>query len=371
MKVILNSAKFIKETDKEIDGNNFLVAYDVPIAKTGIQKYSREEIGNADGPPDEMVNVYRDSTAFKNEEVIESFNGIPIVYAHPDNGKVDNINFKNFVVGTVSGVYFKNGDLYAKKLTIIDKEAIINVLSKNTNELSIGFRGSIIKEQGNYNGTPYEFKENVIHANHLALCESGKAGPYYAINSKTKGKKNMDLSNEKMEGDCMNEEGRDLLPKHIADHIEQVVKQKMSKVKPYLHDSEFPDESGHHVANEEEGQSEKEEKHGEHEMKDKSNPDLKESDHKDKDLIHALKNSNKKLNMLISEKNKEISELDLKNVQLEDALREAHEIVKNMAKKINSSNLVNAMTGPDEVFPTNYALSKDLHNSISKAFLLK
>lgn len=381
MKIILNKASFTRaKTDKEIDDNNFLVAYDVPIAKTGIQQYSREELGDKDGDPKEMVNVFRDQRAFDDPKVLESFDGIPIVYQHPDDGKVDNLNFKEFVVGTVSGVYVKNGDLYAKKLTIIDKRAIVDVLSKRTNELSIGFRGSVEKVSGRYNGKPYEFKENVMYANHLALCEEGKAGSYYAINSK-KGKQKMDFRNESRdEKDCMN--SGDIEPKDVSAHV-RGVKSKMEKVRPELHDSK--DDEDENMKNEEDDGEDDHEDEEELERKEKkmegrnkkmkkneSDPSLEESEEKDKDLIEAYKNSHKKLKMLINKKNKEISSLEFQNVQLEEALMDARDMMKKMADKMKSTNLVNAMSGPNyNDFPANRALDKDMHRSLTNALLLK
>lgn len=351
----------MKQTDKELDGNNFLVAYDVAIAKTGIQQYTREEIGDTTGDPKQLVNVYRDPSTFKDEKLLETFNGIPIVYRHPDNGKVDNNNFRDFVVGSVSGVYFKNGDLFAKKLTIIDKEAIVNVLSKQTNELSIGFRGTIEKSNGTFNGVPYEFKEDVIHANHLALCETGKAGAYYAINSVKKGSRKMDMTNEKAdEKDCMNE--GDIVPPHIQAHIEQVVKKKMAGVKPFLKDEEEKAEPDY--------MDKKNESEAEKKLLDSSDPELEKSEHKDKDLIQALKNSNNTYKVLLNKKDKEISTLELNKLELERALAESNDMVRNLAKRVNSSNLVNAMTGPDEM-PSHYSMSREANGSLSKAFLLK
>lgn len=347
----INKTEFIQKTDKEIDGNNFLVAYDVPIAKTGIQQYSREEIGDINGSPGELVNVYRDPSVFQNQKLLETFDGIPIVYCHPDNGKVDNLNFKHFVVGTVSGVYHKNGDLYAKKITIIDKNAILNVLKKETNELSIGFKGEIIKSNGFYKGIPYEFKEDIIHANHLALCESGKAGPKYAINSKNSKQKGKNMDpiagmGMNMEEDCMGNEG-DIVPKEIQEHIEQVISKKLSQIKPemigYGENEKSLDKDEEESLMNEEGEEEKEKMN----KKNESDPELEKSEHKDKDVINALKNSNNKLRILLNQKNKEISRLIVQNTEAEDALTEALEYMKNMDSKLKSSSISNAMTGPD------------------------
>jgi hypothetical protein len=363
---IINTAQF--KTQKELDGNNFLVAYDVPIAKTGIQQYTREEINDDTGPPDEYVNVYRDQSVFKNKSLVESFDGIPIVYKHPENGKVDNNNFKNFVVGTVSGVYYKSGDLFAKKLTIIDKEAIENVLRKNTNELSIGFKGSVVKKSGTFNGVSYQFKENVIHANHLALCENGKAGSYYAINSiKKKGNKTMEMNNEALGP----EEGG--LNPHLEGLIEQVVTKKLAAIKPHNfgNDGESEKEEHHHddesLVCEEESEKEMEHK----ELKDESDPKLAESEHKDKDLINALRRSNVALKDLIKKKDAEIRRLDLINTELDIAVVEAKNCMQEMSNALKSRKIANSMSGPDNILKPSHPRNIDMSNSITSSFLIK
>jgi hypothetical protein len=370
----INKAKF--ETEKEIDGNNFLVAYDVPIAKTGIQEYTREEIGDKSGNPNDLVNVYRDHTVFDDKELIESFDGIPIVYKHPDNGKVDYNNFKDFIVGTVSGVYYKNGSLYAKKLTIIDKEAIRNVLNKNTNELSIGFRGNVEKKEGTFEGVKYHFKENVIHANHLALCENGKAGAYYAINSIKKGKKMATYStnsvtedHEKMKEDKkMENEDGGVKMKDIKGLIQQAVKEHLSHVKP----KNFGDSEHEKKEYDEEDCMNEEEKEGKeerHQMVDSTSEELTKAEHFDKDVVNALKKSNTALRTLLNSKNKEIRTLEVQNIDLKDQLEEATEYMKKVASRLKSSHLVNAMSGPDNIASPSHPRNADLNSSMTSSFL--
>lgn len=368
-KFYINNAQF--ETEKEIDGNNFLVAYDVPIAKTGIQQYTRGELGDKSGDPDELVNVYRDQSVFEDPKLVESFNGIPIVYRHPDNGKVDNNNFKDFVVGTVSGVYYKNGDLFAKKLTIIDKEAILNVLEKNTNELSIGFRGSVVKEKGTFNGMKYEFKENVIHANHLALCENGKAGAYYAINSK-KGSRKMNFTNEEKDHENEGHTDGGLNP-NIHGLIEQAVKKKLAEIHPknFGDSDEEMENAEKEDGEEEEGEVKKEMKKDHKMKKNESDPELEKSEHEDKDIINALKRSNRTLKDLLKTKNDEIRKLDLKNIKLDEALTEAQEYVRDMANHLKTRKLSHALSGPDSILNPTHPRQMDMANSMTQSFLIK
>jgi hypothetical protein len=202
MKFLVNREQF--KTKKKLDGNNYLVAYDVPIAKTGIQYYTLAEIGVANSS--QQVPVYRDTKTFKDDRLVESFDGMPLVFCHPDNGEVSSDNFRDYVVGTVSGPYEKNGYLYAKKITIIDDQAIDSILSKKNNELSIGFRAQVERKPGKFNGTKFEYVEKVIHGNHLALCTKGKAGPFFAINSTKIGGKMGEFA-ERVESDIQSGKG--------------------------------------------------------------------------------------------------------------------------------------------------------------------
>jgi hypothetical protein len=181
---IINRKMFATDeagSSKRIDENGFLVAYNVPIAKTGIQFYRRQELGDYSGHPDDEIPVFRNPNAFDNEKIVESFDGNPVTYDHPKEGYVNAENYPDYAIGTLSQPYKKDDDLYAKKITIFNKVAIEKIWNKEMHELSIGFKGIVDKKKGIYKGQRYEFEETILHGNHLALCERGKAGGKYAI----------------------------------------------------------------------------------------------------------------------------------------------------------------------------------------------
>lgn len=340
MKFLVNRQQF--QTRKEIDGNNYLVAYDVPIAKTGIQYYTLAEIG--EGNSDREVPVYRDTNTFKNQKLVESFDGMPLVYRHPDSGEVTTNNYKDFIVGTLSGPYEKDGMLYAKKLTIIDREAIDAILDKTNNELSIGFLADVEKKPGKYQGTKFEYVENVLHGNHLALCERGKAGPFFAINSMKKGEK-MEEQGVEYEEDCVNEaehkmhdesmhqelkddEARTLDIKNLLKKIEDI----HASLKPYLHDEDLKrveekeDRAERHLAKEHGADAEKE-------------LDPKEVDEKDRDraMINAYRKKVKSLE-------NQIRDLTEENLALSDKVEGRNALINELTEKVKARPIVNAMT---------------------------
>lgn len=370
MRFLLNYSKL--ETKKEIDGNDYLVAYDVPIAKTGLQYYTLAELGVSNSNTE--VAVYRDVDTFKDKQLVDSFDGIPLVMCHPDNGQVTDQNFKDFIVGSVSGPYEKNGCLYAKKLTIIDKLAIASVLDKTNNELSIGFKAEIENKKGSFGGKIYNFIEKVIHGNHLALCERGKAGPFFAINSVKKGKSMYDENNEEHEGYKMQEneleEGHEIFTevepevdeKNIASAHEKLIAlekmvaelKKEMKLKTHLEDDESdPEERAlQHV--------EKKEKIAEEHLKKKhamSDESAEEMEKLDKDSSEGIKllNEYRKRNRVLENK---VNSLESENLCLKNMLDDHTDKIKKLAIQIKSKPMVNAMVGPDRARESRKSLNE-------------
>ena len=388
---IINKRMFSEDesgTKKRIDENGFLVAYDVPIAKTGIQFYHRAELGDYSGSPHDEVPVFRDPDAFNDEHVVESFDGNPITYDHPKDGYVHSENYSEYAIGTVSQPYKKNDDLYAKKLTIFSKEAIDKIWSKEMYQLSIGFKGTVEKASGTYKGQRYEFKEEVLHGNHLALCEQGKAGSRYAINSvlvnkntKHKGDspmaKQRNMRNDSKDEEVMNDSY------HDDDRMENGCSsiggdqpnRQVGEVAHRAHTAQKAAVSHKQMYNEsevEEGISK--EKHAvkhlekDHMMGNDADDDDNEfSEHKDKDLINSLNLRIKKLTNILNSKNNTIADLKVTLSNTEDELNDAMELARDLRERIAARNLGNSMAVPDRKSPV-HPLNVDFNNTIAQAF---
>ena len=79
-------------------------------------------------------------------------------------------------------------------IKIYDKDAIEEITNKGIVDLSPGYRAYYKQESGEYNGEKYEFKQEDIKYNHLAIVENGRSGKDVKINDENpilKGEINM------------------------------------------------------------------------------------------------------------------------------------------------------------------------------------
>ena len=381
---IINKKMFAEDeegTKKRIDDNGFLVAYDVPIAKTGIQFYKRSELGDTSGSPYDDVPVFRDPSAFDDSKVVESFDGNPITDNHPDEGYVHSGNYSAYAIGTLSQPYRKDDDLYAKKLTIFDKNAIERIWSKEAHQLSIGFKGEVSRKRGAYKGQRYEFEEHVLHGNHLALCEQGKAGARYAINSikEIQGedmKRNLKNSEEKHLEDSYHDDDS----MNNSDSVMENSGHRMGGDQPHhdigpivhktsaAHKAATSHKQMHNEGKVEEGISREKQavKHleKEHMMGDS---DIDESEHKDKDLINSYETRIAKLTNSLKRKDSEIADLRVRLSEREGDLEDSMQLNKELEQKLLSRHLGNAMSCPDRKSPMHHA-NADFNNTIAQAF---
>lgn len=168
----------------------FLLCENVPIARTGTQLYSSEEI-----PVEGIggrVTVHRDPADVFRPETIASFEGKSVTLDHPDDWVAPG-NWKELTHGVTQNVRRgENGqeDLLIADLLITDQAAITRVRG-GLREVSCGY-------DADYEQTApgVGYQRNIV-GNHVALVERGRAGPRCAIKDKepemaAKGKKFID-----------------------------------------------------------------------------------------------------------------------------------------------------------------------------------
>ncbi len=164
----------------------FLICHDVPIARTGTQMYSKDEIP-VDAGPDGLIRIERLPEEVFSEKTIQSFEGKPVTIEHP-NDFVTPENWKTVSVGYMQNIRRGEGiddDLLIGDAVITDK-AGIDYVNKELPEVSAGYDADY--EQA---GLGRGLQRNIV-GNHVALVERGRAGPRCAIKDgemKMKGKK--------------------------------------------------------------------------------------------------------------------------------------------------------------------------------------
>src|SRR5262252_1714902 len=157
----------------------FLIIRNVPLARTGPQVYSKQEIpitGDAAG----RIIIDRVPEEVFRPETLNSLNGKAVTLDHPEDD-VTPENWKALLVGTV--VNPRRGlnaldNLLLGDLVIYDSAAIKVIRNKEIREVSVGYKADY-EETGTGRGM-----QRNIFCNHLALVQDGRCGPICRIGDK-------------------------------------------------------------------------------------------------------------------------------------------------------------------------------------------
>ncbi len=181
-RIILDS-----KSNRYFDENGYLVIKDNKIAKAGVFDYLGREISDS-LPETEVYKVYRPWEEL--EKSAKDFEGMPVKFGHewvqPEK--------RDIKIGAVSGEVKLEEPYLVADIKIYDKGAIEEITNKGIVDLSPGYKAYYKKEAGEYNGEKYEFKQEDIKYNHLAVVENGRSGKEVKINDENpilKGEINM------------------------------------------------------------------------------------------------------------------------------------------------------------------------------------
>jgi hypothetical protein len=149
----------------------YLLCLDVPIARTGAQKYAPDEVPfevDGDGP----VIIERPEEEVFAELTIASFEGKPATVDHPDED-VTPVTWRELAVGHAQNVRRGAGvqsDLLLADLLITDQEAI-GLVRGGLREISCGYDADYER------GADGVWMQRNIRGNHIALVRRGRCGP--------------------------------------------------------------------------------------------------------------------------------------------------------------------------------------------------
>ena len=116
--------------------------------------------------PDEVFK--RDSLDTLKDQVITN--------NHPLDEKVDAHNAKELQVGMTGATVEPNGIFVETTVTVTDNQTVKQVESGKT-QLSCGYVCDLDFTPGVFEGLPYDAEQKNIKYNHLAIVDSGRAGP--------------------------------------------------------------------------------------------------------------------------------------------------------------------------------------------------
>ena len=154
-------------------GEGFLICRNVPIARTGEQDYTGDEVG---APGKDVVKVFRPPEEVFSAAAVASFEGKPFTNDHPPVLLTPE-NATQYTVGHVQNVRRGTGEFadYLVADIHIHDAATINEIQNGKREISCGYE---CEYTDNGDGT---LTQSNIRGNHVALVTEGRAGAKAAI----------------------------------------------------------------------------------------------------------------------------------------------------------------------------------------------
>lgn len=163
------------KSNRYFDENGYLVIKDNKIAKAGVFEYLGREISD-ELQDREIYKVCRPWAEL--EKTAKDFEGMPVKLGHewvePEK--------RDLKVGAISGEVRLEEPYLIADIKIYDKDAIEAITGRNIVELSPGYTAKYAAESGEYAGEQYDFMQQDIKYNHLAIVENGRSGKDVKIN---------------------------------------------------------------------------------------------------------------------------------------------------------------------------------------------
>ena len=187
---------------KPIKTSEGFLRVDIVIASMGVLPY--QEI-------DESGELYIKNELIDNsiysKEFLDSCEGMPFVLEHPQDAEgnftvINSENYKDLIKGAVSSPRIdKATNRVIGTLTIYDKEIIELVESGELEEVSQGYKCTVIEKAGTHEGEKYDAIQKNMIMNHFALVPEGRAGKKVRIlfNSKSSSLKINNILNGRKE----------------------------------------------------------------------------------------------------------------------------------------------------------------------------
>lgn len=106
---------------------------------------------------------------------LETLKLVPVTNDHPPTTMLDSATAKTFQIGATGDNVRPDGKYLKASLVITDADAVASV-EGGKRGLSCGYKCDLIREDGVYDGQPYDYRQTAIRYNHLAICHVGRAG---------------------------------------------------------------------------------------------------------------------------------------------------------------------------------------------------
>ena len=158
---------------KVVDTNGYWEIKNNPISKVGVFPYMGRSISD-ECEPDKVYYVYRPATTL--EQSVDTWDNPPKPFINDHEmlgegfSKIDD----RPVQGVIHNPHFEDGVLYAD--LSVYSESLKDKIANGKKELSLGYFCKYRKEKGVYKGQAYDFVQEDMVGNHIALVDNGRCG---------------------------------------------------------------------------------------------------------------------------------------------------------------------------------------------------
>lgn len=162
------------------DGSGLPVLKANPISLVAVLQYSGKAIdpsGKMGLEPNKFYGVLRPDWELFDPEAMNSFNGVPLIDEHEMVGegakKIDSRPADGCIMNVrpsqdLQGVLIADFKIYT--------ESIMQKIKDGKVQLSLGYRCRYRPSKGVFKGVPYEFVQEHLRGNHIALVKHGRCG---------------------------------------------------------------------------------------------------------------------------------------------------------------------------------------------------
>ena len=166
----------LSENISRREPEGYLICLNVPVARTGVQEYLPSELGLTE-PDDRLIPVLRPEEEVFSPACVASFEGMPVTDDHPSAPDgVTAENSRYLIRGHAQHVRRGSGaesDLLLADLMITDPVLTEEILA-GKREISCGYTYTLCEEDG-------KLIQREIRGNHVAVVDTGRAGPRVSI----------------------------------------------------------------------------------------------------------------------------------------------------------------------------------------------
>lgn len=158
---------------KIVDDNGFWIIKKNPISKEGVFPYLGHTI-SADCEPNKVYKVYRSGETLKESVPTWDNPPKPFIEDHEMLGEGFTAVDDRHVQGVISNPVYEDGVLYAD--IAVYSESLKESIENGKKELSLGYFCKYRKESGVFDGEEYDYVQEDMVGNHIALVDAGRCG---------------------------------------------------------------------------------------------------------------------------------------------------------------------------------------------------